>query len=76
MTQGTAKVSIDLLSPKQVCAEYPIFPTPAALADRRWRGDGPDYIKTSTARSGRVFYRRSAIEQWLNDRTVTPAQAS
>ncbi|MEU2895240.1 DNA-binding protein [Streptomyces sp. NPDC006967] len=73
MTKGSAQTPNDLLSPKQVCAEYPIFPTPAALADRRWRGDGPDYIKTSAARCGRVFYRRSAIEQWLSDRTIVPA---
>jgi hypothetical protein len=64
----------DLMSPAQVCKEYPIF-TPASLADRRWRGDGPEYIKTSPGRSGRVFYRRSAIEQWLNDRTVRGAAA-
>ncbi|WP_261719060.1 DNA-binding protein [Streptomyces sp. FZ201] len=59
------------LSPAQVCAEYPMFGTPAALAERRWRGNGPDYIKTSPARSGRVYYKRSDIEQWLRNRTVT-----
>ncbi|MDW4904687.1 DNA-binding protein [Streptomyces sp. ADMS] len=76
MAQGTVRPADGLLSPSQVCAEYPLFKTPAALADRRWRGDGPDYIKTSTARSGRVFYRRSAIERWLDERTVTPAAQS
>lgn len=59
------------LSPTQVCAEYPMFASPGVLADRRWRGDGPDYIKTTSTRSGRVYYKRSAIEQWLNDRTIT-----
>ncbi len=48
-----------------------MFRNPAALAERRWRGDGPDYVKTTQSRSGRVFYKRSAIEKWLEDRTVT-----
>ncbi|NUP17096.1 MAG: DNA-binding protein [Streptomyces sp.] len=60
----------DVLTPKQVCDEYPFFNTPAALADRRWRGTGPTYIKTSTARSGRVLYRRSSIEKWLDAQTI------
>jgi len=59
------------LSPAQVCAEYPMFVSPAALADRRWRADGPDYVKTTPARSGRVYYKRSSIEKWLDERTVT-----
>lgn len=66
----------ELLPPKQVCSEYPIFRTPASLAERRWRGDGPDYIKTSPSRGGRVFYRRSAIERWLDERTVSGGAAA
>jgi hypothetical protein len=58
------------LSPPEVCAEYPMFASPSALAERRWRGGGPDYMKTSKSRSGRVFYRRSAIEKWLEEHTV------
>lgn len=58
------------LSPPQVCAEYPMFKSPGALAERRWRGDGPAYMKTAPSRSGRVFYRRSSIEKWLTERTV------
>ncbi|KKZ74446.1 hypothetical protein VO63_07845 [Streptomyces showdoensis] len=60
----------ELLNPKQVCAEYPIFGSTGSLAERRWRGDGPAYIKTAEGRAGRVFYRRSDIEQWLDERTV------
>ncbi|MCX5211479.1 helix-turn-helix domain-containing protein [Kitasatospora sp. NBC_00240] len=60
----------DVLTPKQVCEQYGIFGSPAALADRRWRGTGPAYIKTSTARCGRVFYRRSSIEKWLDSQTI------
>jgi hypothetical protein len=61
----------DFLSPAAVCAEYTIFRSAAALAELRWRGEGPDYIKTAPGRSGRVYYRRSAIEKWIEDRTVT-----
>ena len=62
----------DLLSSKQVVAEYPSFGTTGHMAERRWRGVGPDYIKTSASKSGRVFYRRSSIEQWLKERVVPP----
>lgn len=62
----------EYLPPPQVCAEYPVFGTPSALAERRWRGEGPEYIKTSKSRSGRVYYRRSAIEKWLEEHTIAP----
>ncbi|MFF2437951.1 DNA-binding protein [Streptomyces sp. NPDC058107] len=66
----------EFLSPKQVASEYPVLGTVAALAERRWRGEGPAYIKTAKGRSGRVFYRRSIIEQFLADCTVTPRSAA
>ncbi|MFF3337989.1 helix-turn-helix transcriptional regulator [Streptomyces flavidovirens] len=66
----------ELLSPKQVCSEYPIFGSTSSLAERRWRNDGPSYIKTSEGRAGRVFYRRSAIERWLDERTVQTGGAA
>lgn len=66
----------ELLSPKQVISEYPIFGSTQSLAERRWRSDGPDYIKTSEGRAGRVFYRRSSIEKWLDERTVSGGQAA
>lgn len=69
-------MSDELLTPKQVSAEYPALCLPQALADWRWRGVGPDYIKTGTGKSGRIFYRRSAIERWLDECTVTPAKTS
>ena len=39
-----------------------------------WRrsGQGPEYIKIGK----NVRYRRSAIEKWLEDRTITPRRAS
>ena len=63
----------DFLSPAEVCAEYPVFGSPGALAERRWRGEGPDYVKTTPKRGGRVWYRRAAIERWIDERTVKAA---
>ncbi|MET7619037.1 DNA-binding protein [Streptomyces sp. NPDC005408] len=75
--KASATPSTDqLLSAKEVIREYPIFGSASSLAERRWRGDGPDYIKTSEGRAGRVFYRRSAIEKWLDARTVSGGQAA
>lgn len=67
---NTRKAVDDLLPPAQVCEEYTAFSSTQALADLRWRGEGPDYIKTAPGRAGRVFYRRSAIERWLDEHTV------
>lgn len=67
---NTGRVLDAVLSPSQVCEQYPIFRNAQALADLRWRGAGPDYIKTAEGRSGKCFYRRSAIERWLDERTV------
>ncbi|CAM5254703.1 helix-turn-helix transcriptional regulator [Streptomyces coeruleorubidus] len=66
----------EFLSPKQVATEYPVLGTTSALAERRWRGEGPAYIKTGKGRGGRVFYRRSAIEEFLTECTVTPGRAA
>lgn len=66
----TRQIVDDVMSPSQMCEQYPIFRNPQALADLRWRGDGPDYIKTAEGRAGRVFYRRSAVERYLDARTV------
>lgn len=57
-----------LLSPKQVQAEYGF--SPQTLANWRWMGMGPAYIKTTPAKSGRIRYRRSAIETFLEAQTV------
>jgi len=66
-------VSDELLTPKKVHAEYGL--APQMLANLRWKGAGPDYVKTSSARSGRVLYRRSALERWLEAQTVTTGGA-
>lgn len=61
-------MSDELLTPPQVESEYRL--PRQTLANWRWSGMGPAYIKTSPARSGRVVYRRSAIEAWLEAQTV------
>lgn len=74
---NTGRVSDDVLSPDEVCEQYRrVFRNPQSLADMRWRGTGPDYIKTAEGRAGRVFYRRSAIERWLDERTVSGGAAA
>lgn len=59
----------ELLSPKQVHADYGF--SPQTLANWRWTGSGPDYIKCSPGRGGRIKYRRSAIERWLDAQTIS-----
>ncbi|HEY6115413.1 MAG TPA: helix-turn-helix domain-containing protein [Candidatus Dormibacteraeota bacterium] len=58
----------ELLTPKQVHAEYGF--SPQTLANYRWMGMGPDYIKQTPGRGGRIKYKRSRIEAWLDAQTV------
>lgn len=68
---NTGGVLDDVLTSAQVCEQYPsVFRNAQALADHRWRGTGPDFIKTAPGSAGRVLYRRSAIERWLDARTI------
>lgn len=80
MTAETVATSVqkairdELLSPRQVGAEYGF--SVQTLANWRWTEQGPDYIKTSPGRGGRIRYKRSAIEKWLDERTVSGGQAA
>ncbi|MFE3659102.1 helix-turn-helix transcriptional regulator [Streptomyces sp. NPDC059165] len=67
-------MSDELLSPKQVRAQYGF--SEQALANWRWMGCGPAYIKQTPGRSGRIKYKRSAIERWLDERTVSGGAAA
>ncbi|MPY34092.1 helix-turn-helix domain-containing protein [Streptomyces adustus] len=58
----------ELLTPKQVHADYGF--SPQLLANWRWCSTGPDFIKLSPGRGGRIKYRRSSIESWLEAQTV------
>ncbi|WP_405671488.1 DNA-binding protein [Streptomyces canus] len=64
----------EFLTPRQVEGEYG-FRT-QTLAQWRWMGLGPDYIKLSPGRGGRIKYKRTAIEAWLQECTVTPGRAA
>ncbi|MFF4270149.1 helix-turn-helix transcriptional regulator [Streptomyces sp. NPDC001536] len=59
-----------LLTPKQVQAQYGI--AAKTLANYRWQGIGPKYVKTHPGQQGRVKYRRSAIDEWITASTVQP----
>ena len=60
-------MAVELLTPKQVEHEYGF--KVSTLANWRWTGTGPDFIKTSGV-SGRIKYKRSAIEAGLDAQTV------
>lgn len=62
-----------LLSPQDVCDLIPGMTVPG-LAQLRFRGQGPRFIKPSARK---VVYRLSDVEAWLeaNERTSTRASA-
>jgi hypothetical protein len=64
----------ELLSPKQVHADYGF--SPQTLANWRWTEQGPAYIKLSPGKGGRIRYKRSSVEAWLIARTVTGGAAA
>lgn len=59
-----------LLTPAQVEAQYGI--SRKTLSNYRWQGIGPKYVKAHPGQSGRVKYRRSAVDAWLEASTITP----
>ena len=73
-TEETRPAREELLNPREVHRDYGF--SPETLANWRWAGRGPAYIKTSPGRGGRIKYKRSAIEQWLAERTVQTGGAA
>lgn len=67
-------VTDELLSPAQVSTTYGF--SQQTLANWRWTEQGPDYIKTSPGKGGRIRYKRSAVERWLEERTVRAGGAA
>lgn len=57
-----------LLTPEEVSAMARL--TKRALASRRFRGQGPAYVKLSPGRTGHVRYWRSTVNDWLTNNTV------
>ncbi|MGW6915565.1 helix-turn-helix domain-containing protein [Kitasatospora sp. NPDC054939] len=60
--------AIELLSPREVHIAYGI--APQTLANYRWQGVGPAFIKLTPGRGGRIRYRRRDIEKWLDAQTI------
>lgn len=42
---------------------------PQTLRNWRTQGGGPRAIKTQKGRPGRILYRRSELDRWLDERT-------
>lgn len=57
-----------VLTSKQVADELGI--AEQTLANWRHMRRGPEFVKTSPGRGGRVWYRRSAIDAWFDQQTV------
>jgi predicted DNA-binding transcriptional regulator AlpA len=64
---ASSATSDPLLTPEQV-GEW-VQLDEKTLANLRWRGTGPAYIKLGAGRSAPVRYRRSAIDTWLEAQT-------
>lgn len=64
----------EVLRPDEVEA---VFGFPVGTL-KQWRhlGIGPEYVKPAEGRSGYVYYRRSAINVWLNEHTVETETAT
>lgn len=58
-------MTTELLDPKQVAGLLGV--TEKRLADWRYRGEGPDYLKLGHRT---IRYQRTAIDAWLEDHTV------
>jgi len=50
--------------------------SPQTLANWRWLGIGPEYIKLTPGRGGRIRYTRAAVEAWLSAQTVETGGAA
>lgn len=66
---GSAEETLDLGEELLVPAEVSTLTklTKSTLKDKRWKGTGPDFIKLSPGRGGRIRYRRRDVESWLTN---------
>lgn len=63
-----------LLTPMQVQDTYGF--NKQTLANWRWLGHGPAFIKTTGGKGGRIMYRRSDIEKFLDAQTMQPGSSA
>lgn len=61
------------LTPDELAAELGV--TTGTLANWRSRGIGPEYLKLTPGRTGRIRYTRAAVDVWQSSRTRTGAAA-
>jgi predicted DNA-binding transcriptional regulator AlpA len=64
----STKSDSNLVTPHVAAEELGI--AEQTLANWRWQGTGPKFVKTSPGKGGKVLYRRRDIEAWLDRRTV------
>ncbi|MEU3045093.1 helix-turn-helix domain-containing protein [Streptomyces sp. NPDC006984] len=50
--------------------------SPQTLANWRWQGIGPAYIKLTPGRGGRIRYSLAAVEAYMRERTVQTGTAA
>lgn len=62
----TASEHDELLTPREVSEITKL--ALQTLAGMRSRGEGPDYIKVTPGRAGRVRYPRTAVSRWIRER--------
>ena len=62
----TAAETDVLLTPREV-SEITKLALPT-LAGMRSRGEGPEYIKVTPGKAGRVRYWQNSVREWMNDR--------
>ncbi|KAF2778583.1 helix-turn-helix domain-containing protein [Streptomyces sp. OM5714] len=53
-----------MLTPAQVAAEYGV--AVRTLANWRYLGIGPKFVKLTQGRSGRVRYSRADVDAWIS----------
>ena len=49
--------------------------TEQTLANMRWKGEGPPFIKLGDGRFAPVRYKRSDVDAWLQSRRVSTVDA-
>ncbi|QKW10871.1 helix-turn-helix domain-containing protein [Streptomyces sp. NA04227] len=50
--------------------------SPQTLANWRWQGIGPTYVKLTPGRGGRIRYTRASVDAWMREREVDTGVAA
>jgi predicted site-specific integrase-resolvase len=49
---------------------------PATMAQWRWRGRGPAFVKLADGPAGKVRYERREVERWMRDPVAYQAKTN